>query len=216
MSRLQCRFDRLYELCEKLSPLIHSLNIGRVIARPFLGSKDEGWRRTKNRKDYAMLPPSPVLIDWVKAAGGKTYSIGKIGDIFSMRNIDFNVTGSDADLMQQLEEHTHFADDGSLIFANFVEFDSLYGHRRDPLGYAKALEWFDSGIASVVKNLLEDDLLIVTADHGNDPTWPGTDHTREKVPILLHGKADLIQSEIDLNVIAAIASSHLGVVIKDP
>ena len=208
--------DRLYELCEKLSPLIHSLNIGRVIARPFLGSKDEGWRRTKNRKDYAMVPPSPVLIDWVKAAGGKTYSIGKIGDIFSMRNIDFNVTGSDADLMQQLEEHTHFADNGSLIFANFVEFDSLYGHRRDPLGYAKALEWFDNGIASVVKNLLEDDLLIITADHGNDPTWSGTDHTREQVPILLHGKANLIQSEIDLNVIAALASSHLGVAIEDP
>ena len=208
--------DRLYELCEKLSPLMHSLNIGRVIARPFLGSKDEGWRRTKNRKDYAMLPPSPVLIDWVKAAGGKTYSIGKIGDIFSMRNIDFNVKGSDADLMQQLEEHTHFADNGSLIFANFVEFDSLYGHRRDPLGYAKALEWFDNGIASVVKNLLEDDLLIITADHGNDPTWSGTDHTREQVPILLHGKANLIQSEIDLNVIAALASSHLGVAIKDP
>ena len=208
--------DRLYELCEKLSPMIHSLNIGRVIARPFLGSKDEGWRRTKNRKDYAMVPPSPVLIDWVKAAGRKTYSIGKIGDIFSMRNIDFNVKGSDAELIQQLEEHTHFADNGSLIFANFVEFDSLYGHRRDPLGYAKALEWFDNGIASVVKNLLEDDLLIITADHGNDPTWSGTDHTREQVPILLHGKANLIQSEIDLNVIAALASSHLGVAIKDP
>ena len=208
--------DRLYELCEKLSPMIHSLNIGRVIARPFLGSKDEGWRRTKNRKDYAMVPPSPVLIDWVKAAGRKTYSIGKIGDIFSMRNIDFNVKGSDAELMQQLEEHTHFADNGSLIFANFVEFDSLYGHRRDPFGYAKALEWFDNGIASVVKNLLEDDLLIITADHGNDPTWSGTDHTREQVPILLHGKANLIQSEIDLNVIAALASSHLGVAIKDP
>ena len=109
-----------------------------------------------------------------------------------------------------------FADNGSLIFANFVEFDSLYGHRRDPLGYAKALEWFDNGIASVVKNLLEDDLLIITADHGNDPTWSGTDHTREQVPILLHGKANLIQSEIDLNVIAALASSHLGVAIKDP
>ena len=163
-----------------------------------------------------MVPPSPVLIDWVKAAGRKTYSVGKIGDIFSMRNIDFNVKGSDAELMQQLEEHTHFADNGSLIFANFVEFDSLYGHRRDPLGYAKALEWFDNGIASVVKNLLEDDLLIITADHGNDPTWSGSDHTREQVPILLHGKANLIQSEIDLNVIAALASSHLGVAIKDP
>ena len=163
-----------------------------------------------------MMPPRSVLIDWVKASGGKTYAIGKIGDIFSMRNIDFNFTGTDLDLMDQLKKQIESAEDGSLIFANFVEFDSLFGHRRDPTGYAKALEWFDNEIASVVGNLLEDDLLIITADHGNDPTWSGTDHTREQVPILLHGKANLIQSEIDLNVIAALASSHLGVAIEDP
>lgn len=208
--------DRLYDLCEKLSPAIHNLNVGRVIARPFGGSKEEGWERTKNRRDYAMLPPSSVLTDWVKASGGKTYAIGKIGDIFSMRNIDSNVTGTDRDLMRQLQKHIEFADDGSLIFANFVEFDSLFGHRRDPIGYAKALEWFDTGIADVVRNLLEDDLLIVTADHGNDPTWSGTDHTREQVPVLLMGKTDFIQSGIELSDVATLASKHLGVAIPDP
>ena len=208
--------DRLYDLCEKLSPAIHNLNVGRVIARPFGGSKEEGWERTKNRRDYAILPPSSVLTDWVKASGGKTYAIGKIGDIFSMRNIDSNVTGTDRDLMRQLQKHIEFAEDGSLIFANFVEFDSLFGHRRDPIGYAKALEWFDTGIADVVRNLLEDDLLIVTADHGNDPTWSGTDHTREQVPVLLLGKTDFIQSGIELSDVATLASKHLGVAIPDP
>ena len=206
--------SRLYDLCERLAPSLHSLNIGRIIARPFLGSENEGWIRTKNRKDYAMLPPSSVLFDWVKAAGRKTYSIGKIGDIFSMRNIDSNVTGTDRELMRQLEEHAHFAEDGSLTFANFVEFDSLFGHRRDPLGYARALEWFDSALSSFIKKLLHDDLLIITADHGNDPTWLGTDHTREQVPILLKGKVGLIQSEIELKEVASLASSHLGVAIQ--
>ena len=208
--------DRLYDLCEKLSPAIHNLNVGRVIARPFGGSKEGGWERTKNRRDYAMLPPSSVLTDWVKASGGKNYAIGKIGDIFSMQNIDSNVTGTDRDLMRQLQKHIEFAEDGSLIFANFVEFDSLFGHRRDPKGYAKALEWFDTEIADVVRNLLEDDLLIVTADHGNDPTWSGTDHTREQVPVLLLGKTDFIQSGIELSDVATLASKHLGVAIPDP
>ena len=208
--------DRLYDLCDRLAPIIHNLNVGRVIARPFVGSKDEGWKRTKNRRDYAMLPPGSVLIDWVKASGGKTYAIGKIGDIFSMRNIDFNFTGTDLDLMDHLQKQIECAEDGSLIFANFVEFDSLFGHRRDPTGYAKALEWFDNEIASVVRNLLEDDLLIITADHGNDPTWSGTDHTREQVPVLIKGKADLIQSGIELRDDAELASKHLGVAIPEP
>ena len=208
--------DRLYSLCDTLAPIIHNLNVGRVIARPFVGSKGEGWKRTKNRRDYAMLPPGSVLIDWVKAAGGKTYAIGKIGDIFSMRNIDYNFTGTDRDLMDHLRKQIDSAEDGSLIFANFVEFDSLFGHRRDPTGYAKALEWFDNEIASVVRNLLEDDLLIITADHGNDPTWSGTDHTREQVPILIKGKADLIQSGIEFGDVAKLASKHLGLAIPEP
>jgi len=208
--------DRLYSLCDTLAPIIHNLNVGRVIARPFVGSKGEGWKRTKNRRDYAMLPPGSVLIDWVKASGGKTYSIGKIGDIFSMRNIDYNFTGTDRNLMGHLRKQIDSAEDGSLIFANFVEFDSLFGHRRDPTGYAKALEWFDNEIASVVRNLLDDDLLIITADHGNDPTWSGTDHTREQVPILIKGKADLIQSGIEFGDVAKLASKHLGLAIPEP
>ena len=208
--------DRLYSLCDTLAPIIHNLNVGRVIARPFVGSKGEGWKRTKNRRDYAMLPPGSVLIDWVKASGGKTYAIGKIGDIFSMRNIDYNFTGTDRDLMDHLRKQIDSAEDGSLIFANFVEFDSLFGHRRDPTGYAKALEWFDNEIASVVRNLLDDDLLIITADHGNDPTWSGTDHTREQVPILIKGKADLIQSGIEFGDVAKLASKHLGLAIPEP
>ena len=208
--------DRLYSLCDTLAPIIHNLNVGRVIARPFVGSKSEGWKRTKNRRDYAMLPPGSVLIDWVKASGGKTYAIGKIGDIFSMRNIDYNFTGTDRDLMDHLRKQIDSAEDGSLIFANFVEFDSLFGHRRDPTGYAKALEWFDNEIASVVRNLLDDDLLIITADHGNDPTWSGTDHTREQVPILIKGKADLIQSGIEFGDVAKLASKHLGLAIPEP
>ena len=208
--------DRLYALCDRLAPIIHNLNVGRVIARPFVGSKDEGWKRTKNRRDYAILPPSSVLIDWVKASGGKTYAIGKIGDIFSMRNIDYNFIGTDLELMDYLQKQIESAEDGSLIFANFVEFDSLFGHRRDPTGYAKALEWFDNEITSVVRNLLEDDLLIITADHGNDPTWSGTDHTREQVPILIKGKADLIQSGIEFGDVAKLASKHLGLAIPEP
>ena len=208
--------DRLYSLCDTLAPIIHNLNVGRVIARPFVGSKGEGWKRTKNRRDYAMLPPGSILIDWVKASGGKTNAIGKIGDIFSMRNIDYNFTGTDRDLMDHLRNQIDSAEDGSLIFANFVEFDSLFGHRRDPTGYAKALEWFDNEIASVVRNLLEDDLLIITADHGNDPTWSGTDHTREQVPILIKGKADLIQSGIEFGDVAKLASKHLGLAIPEP
>ena len=208
--------DRLYSLCDTLAPIIHNLNVGRVIARPFVGSKSEGWKRTKNRRDYAMSPPGSVLIDWVKASGGKIYAIGKIGDIFSMRNIDYNFTGTDRDLMDHLRKQIDSAEDRSLIFANFVEFDSLFGHRRDPTGYAKALEWFDNEIASVVRNLLEDDLLIITADHGNDPTWSGTDHTREQVPILIKGKADLIQSGIEFGDVAKLASKHLGLAIPEP
>ena len=208
--------DRLYSLCDTLAPIIHNLNVGRVIARPFIGSKGEGWKRTKNRRDYAMSPPGSVLIDWVKASGGKIYAIGKIGDIFSMRNIDYNFTGTDRDLMDHLRKQIDSAEDGSLIFANFVEFDSLFGHRRDPTGYAKALEWFDNEIASVVRNLLEDDLLIITADHGNDPTWSGTDHTREQVPILIKGKADLIQSGVEFGDVAKLASKHLGLAIPEP
>ncbi len=139
--------DRLLKLCVDLAPTLHAMKVGRVIARPFTGEPGS-FERTANRHDYAMAPPGPTLCDWVQAAGGKVHAIGKIGDIFSMTGIDDVVKGPDAALMDHLEAAARDAEDGSLTFANFVEFDSKYGHRRDVSGYARALEWFDGETAA--------------------------------------------------------------------
>ena len=142
--------DRLYKLCRDMAPLLHDMKVGRVIARPFVGNADEGFSRTKNRKDFAIAPPAPTLCDWAQGAGRHVRAIGKIGDIFSMRGIDECHTGPDAELMQHLDHAVQTAPDGSLTFANFVEFDTLYGHQRNPAGYADALEWFDRAIGAVL------------------------------------------------------------------
>ncbi|HMO07736.1 MAG TPA: phosphopentomutase [Paracoccaceae bacterium] len=178
---------RLIELCERLAPEVHAMRVGRVIARPFTG--DPGaFRRTANRRDFALAPPAPTLLDRAQAAGRMTHAVGKIGDIFSHRGIG-KLWKGDSDLA--LSEHIHrlsdAAEPGSLTFANFVEFDSLYGHRRDVAGYARALEWFDTVAGDFLERLHPGDLAVFTGDHGNDPTWPGTDHTRERVPALIHG-----------------------------
>ncbi|MQY42966.1 phosphopentomutase [Epibacterium sp. SM1969] len=178
---------RLLDLCTAIAPRLHDLRVGRVIARPFVGSVEAGFQRTNNRRDYAVKPPAPTLLDWVQSAGGTVHAIGKIGDIFSQQGIDTVDKGSDAELMQHLLQRVETAAPGSLTFANFVEFDSLYGHRRDIAGYARALEWIDNALGRLLSALQPDDILIVTADHGNDPSWPGTDHTRERVPILVAG-----------------------------
>ncbi len=178
--------ERLLQLCADVAPLLHEMKVGRVIARPFLG-EDGAFTRTSNRKDFAIAPPAPTICDHVQAAGRKVYAVGKIGDIFSMRGIDDLRKGRDAALMEHLFELADGADDGAFVFANLVEFDSEYGHRRDPAGYRDHLQWFDEQLARLIGELRPDDLLIVTADHGNDPTWIGTDHTRERVPVLVHG-----------------------------
>jgi len=179
--------DRLITLCETLAPTLHAMKVGRVIARPFTGPQD-AFVRTANRRDFAIAPPAPTLLDWVQGAGRATHALGKIGDIFSHRGIGTLHKGaSDAALFQQLLALTGAAEAGSLSFANFVEFDSLYGHRRDVSGYARALEWFDHATAGFVARLRPGDIAIFTADHGNDPTWRGTDHTRERVPVLVAG-----------------------------
>ena len=178
--------QRLYDLCQNLAPILHEMKVGRVIARPFVGSVEAGFERTLKRKDFSMDPPSATLCDWVQNAGRHVHSIGKIGDIFSMKGITYCRKGSDAALMEHLVDEVQNAPEGSLTFANFVEFDSLYGHRRDPEGYARALEWFDAAIGPVLAQTRSDDLVIFTADHGNDPTWRGSDHTREQVPVLVH------------------------------
>jgi len=204
--------ERLLKLCADLAPMLHDMKVGRVIARPFTGTPETGFERTPNRRDYAIKPPGSLLTDWVKAAGGHVYAIGKIGDIFSMQGIDEVAKGSDAALMEHLEARVADAVDGSLTFANFVEFDSLYGHRRDVSGYARALEWFDAEIGKVIGQLRKGDLLIVTADHGNDPTWCGTDHTRERVPVLVAGaKSAAPLGLIGFSDVARLVADHLSV-----
>ena len=179
--------ERLLDLCAQIAPTLHKMRVGRVIARPFIGDEARGYTRTGNRRDYAMTPPGLTLCDRAHEAGCKVHAIGKVGEIFAMRGITDVVKGDDATLMGHLADAVEGAEDGSLVFANFVEFDSLYGHRRDPQGYARALEWFDAELGPILERLRPDDLMVVTADHGNDPTWAGTDHTRERVPVLAAG-----------------------------
>jgi phosphopentomutase len=207
--------DRLLDLCERIAPRLHAMRVGRVIARPFLG--DPGaFRRTSNRRDFAIAPPEPVLTNWVQDAGGRVHGVGKIGDIFSMSGIDTTHKGTDAALMGHLGRLVDQAEDGSLTFANFVEFDSDYGHRRDVAGYARQLEWFDAELARLLPRLRDGDLMVITADHGNDPTWAGTDHTRERVPVLIAGRGPGRLGRIAFADVAASVAAHLGVPARGP
>ncbi|MEM1431588.1 MAG: phosphopentomutase [Pseudomonadota bacterium] len=202
--------ERLLQMCKALAPLLHDRKVGRVIARPFVGEPGN-FSRTTNRRDFAIPPPAPTLCDWVQAAGRPVHAVGKIGDIFSMQGITDVVKGSDDALMGHLGDLIRGSEDGSLTFANFVEFDSLYGHRRDVAGYARALEWFDAALGKLLPLLRPDDLLLLTADHGNDPTWPGTDHTRERVPVLCQGPAPGALGIIPFTGVADLVASHLGI-----
>jgi phosphopentomutase len=202
--------NRLLGLCEAIAPMLHAMRVGRVIARPFVGAPG-AFQRTAHRRDYAITPPAPVLSNWVQDAGRRVYGIGKVGDIFSMQGFDEVRKGPDATLMQHLSDLVDTAQDGSLTFANFVEFDSLYGHRRDVSGYARHLEWFDAALGPVLARLRSDDLLVLTADHGNDPTWVGTDHTRERVPVLVAGGDASPLGLIGFTDVAARVARHLGV-----
>ena len=176
---------RLYEVCRIARTLCDPLNIGRVIARPFTGQGRATFRRTANRKDFAVPPPTGTLFERTATAGRAVVSIGKTADIFAHHctGQDRKGKGNDGNVDMILES---LADtpDGGLIFANLVDFDSEFGHRRDIPGYAACLEAFDARLPSILARLRPDDLLVITADHGNDPTWTGTDHTREVVPIL--------------------------------
>jgi len=177
--------ERLYEVCRIAAEIVHPMRVGRVIARPFVGETSSTFSRTPNRKDLAIEPPEATLLDRVVAAGGRTHAIGKIGDIFAHRGVSALAKGKDdMALVDATVEALGRATDGDLVFANYVEFDSLYGHQRDVEGYARALEVFDSRLPEISAALRPGDLMIVTADHGNDPTFRGTDHTRERVPVL--------------------------------
>lgn len=207
--------DRLLALCAAIAPRLHAMRVGRVIARPFTGEPGN-FRRTANRHDYAIAPPAPTLCDWVQGAGRRVHAIGKIGDIFSMRGIDEVRKGTDARLFDHLLDLAAEAEEGSLTFANFVEFDSLFGHRRDVSGYARALEWFDAGVAGFLNRLRPGDLAIFTADHGNDPTWTGTDHTRERVPVVGWGVGARPVGQVAFVDVAASVAAHLGVPAEGP
>lgn len=209
--------DRLLALCETVRKLLDERpggRIGRVIARPFLGETPETFERTGNRRDYSVLPPEPTLLDRLTEAGRTVHAVGKIGDIFAHKGIgkltkaNGNMALFDATLgvMDQ-------ARDGDLVFTNFVDFDMLYGHRRDVAGYAAALEAFDRRLPEIDRKLKSGDIVILTADHGCDPTWRGTDHTRERVPILSFGpgiRSRLIETRDTFADIGESIARHLG------
>jgi phosphopentomutase len=177
--------DRLLAVCRIAAEIVHPLRVGRVIARPFVGEAPATFARTANRQDFAIPPPEPTLLDRVVAAGHRTHAVGKIGDIFAHRGITTLAKAKDdMALLDATLAALDGAGEGDLVFANYVDFDTLYGHPRDVAGYARALEAFDVRLPEVLARLRPGDLLILTADHGNDPTWRGTDHTRERVPVL--------------------------------
>lgn len=178
--------NRLYDFCKVAFELTEPFRIGRVIARPFLGESAAKFKRTGNRRDFAMQPPEATLLDRNQAAGNHVYAIGKISDIYAGSGVTHKLKGTGIpELFNKTLDAMDMAADRSLIMSNFVDFDSEYGHRRDVPGYAGALELFDRLLPQMISRMRQDDLLVITADHGNDPTWPGTDHTREQVPILV-------------------------------
>ena len=181
--------ERLYELCSVAKRLVDPLEITRVIARPFLGNSTDGYERTPNRRDLTTPPNGPTLLDNIQDGGGEVVSVGKIGDIFSNQGVSYTVKASNnMGLVDQLISEMKKVNEG-LIFVNLVDFDTKFGHRRDVAGYALALEQFDARLPEIESKLNTNDIVLVTADHGCDPTWPGNDHTREHVPVVFYGKS---------------------------
>ncbi len=180
--------ERLYELCDIARELVDEYNIGRVIARPFVGDGPDSYVRTGNRRDLTTPPPSKTVLDKLVDAGGEVVSIGKIADIYAHQGITKTIKATgNAALFDATLEALDDAPDRSIVFTNFVDFDMLYGHRRDVEGYAAALEYFDGRLPELFAKMKKDDLLVITADHGCDPTWQGSDHTRERIPVIAYG-----------------------------
>ena len=207
--------EHLYDVCRVARELTYQMNIGRVIARPFLGEKPGEFHRTGHRKDFAVTPPSPTLLKVLSDAGRDVISVGKIGDIYAHVGTgrEIKVAGNPAFLATTLANMEGLGD-GGFLMTNFVDFDTEFGHRRDPVGYGKLLEAFDAELPRIFAKLKRGDLLILTADHGNDPTWEGTDHTREQIPVMSYmrgmtpGSFGLRKSFADIGQTIA---RHLGV-----
>jgi phosphopentomutase len=206
--------ERLYEVCEKAYELVKPYNIGRVIARPFTGEHGN-YKRTSNRHDYAVPPHARTLLDHVKDEGGEVIALGKISDIFATKGVSRVVKGADNmalfDALLKVEEE---AGDKSLTFVNFVDFDMMFGHRRDVAGYANALHEIDARLPEFMGKLKEGDLVVITADHGCDPSWPGSDHTREHIPMIFFGpgiEPRALPIAETFSDIGATLAKHLGV-----
>ncbi|MBK8285674.1 MAG: phosphopentomutase [Ahniella sp.] len=180
--------QRLDEVCHITRELVDAWRIARVISRPFVGDSASTFRRTGNRHDLAVPPHAPTLLDAMVATGFEVIGIGKISDIFAGHGISRSIPATGLpELFDVTRDTFRSAPDGSLVFVNFVDFDSEYGHRRDVPGYARALEYVDQRLPELLELLQDGDLLMLTADHGNDPSWTGSDHTRECVPLLAIG-----------------------------
>ena len=182
--------ERLLDFCLVARELLDKYNIGRVIARPFTGDSAANYARTGNRRDYSVLPPAPTVLDKLTSAGGRVVSIGKIADIYAHQGISESIkaTGLEALVDKTLAQMAVQADN-SIIFTNLVDFDQNFGHRRDPIGYGEALEYFDSRLAELMAACDNDTIMLLTADHGCDPTWQGTEHTREYIPVIAYKPA---------------------------
>lgn len=206
--------ERLYEVCEAAYELVKPYNIGRVIARPFVGEAGN-YKRTSNRHDYAVPPTAPTLLDHVKDAGGEVIALGKISDIFAAQGVTQLIKGADnMALFDRLVEVADTAPMKSLTFVNFVDFDMHFGHRRDVAGYSNALHELDARLPEFMAKLKDGDLVVITADHGCDPTAPGSDHTREHIPMIFFGP-NVAPQELPIantfSDIGATLAKHLGV-----
>ncbi len=206
--------EHLYEVCQVARKLCNPLRIGRVIARPFVGEKQGEFARTGHRRDFAVPPPGETLLDLCVQVKRDVYGVGKISDIFTGRGVTkvLKAPENESQFDKTLEAIAE-AKDGDLVFTNFIDFDQLWGHRRDVAGYAACLERFDTRLPELLAVLKPGDLVILTADHGNDPTFKGTDHTREHIPVLAFGPKIDGRNGGHLNTYADVAqtiASHLA------
>lgn len=212
--------DRLYEMCEIARRILDGEDkVGRVIARPFVGGSANDFKRTENRHDYAIPPPSDNLLPLLKEKGLDVVCIGKIASIYDSIGVTQDLTAKNNDQTVDQTINALNSESRGLIFSNLVDFDMLYGHRRDTEGYAKALEHFDGRLPEIFAAMDDEDLLILTADHGNDPTFRGSDHTREFVPLLVYGRS--AKPGVDLGIRGSLAdigqtiADNFGVTLKD-
>ncbi len=178
--------DELYAGCRVARELCDPLRVGRVIARPFAGADASHFKRTENRRDFSLVPPEPTILDHLQSHGVKTVTVGKLDDVFAGQGIDRSEHVKNNRDAQRVVLSIAEESESQFVFVNLIDFDMLYGHRRDPSGYAAALENTDLFLSDLLLKLNDDDCVMITADHGNDPTFAGTDHTREFVPFLVH------------------------------